>query len=415
LIPRILSLPGVLDELRPGRTVYIPGASGELRCLQECFASAPERLAGVTLVSCLLPGMNSFDYAALDPHCRLETFLLPPSLRRSFEQQRVAVFPLAYSAVAAHLAGRLIDVAFLHVTPAREGLCSFGIAADFGPIVARSARRRIGILNRAMPRPVHSPSMDIDAFDAVVEIDEPPPSAVISPAGAALEAIARHVAALVPDGATIQTGIGQAPTAIWRALSGHRDIRLWSGVVTDGFFGALDAGVMAAAGHVAGIAYGSARIYQRLDESAAVAFADVRTTHAAATLSKIDRFVAINSALEVDLFGQANLEWQDGRLSSGVGGAPDFNAAARGSRDGRSILAMPSTARGGSISRVTARLTAPTASLARSELDTVVTEHGSASLLGLSLDERAHALIAVADPAHRHHLKHAWSEQRRKL
>jgi acyl-CoA hydrolase len=415
LRPRVLSPTEILDELRPGETVYIPGASGELRFLQECFASAPDRLAGVTLLSCLVPGINTFDYAALDPTCRLDTFLLPPPLRPSFEERRVAVFPLAYSAIATHLAGRPIDVGFFNVTPARDGLCSFGIAADFGPIVARTARRRIGILNRAMPRPLHSPSISLEAFDAIVEIDEPPRSPLVSSTDSCLQVIAHHVAALIPDGATLQTGIGQAPTAIWRALSSHRELRLWSGIVDDGFFSALDAGAMAVSRHVAGIAYGSAQMYERLNESETVSFADVQTTHAAAELSKIDRFMAINSAIEIDLFGQANLEWQEGRLISGVGGAPDFNSAARSSLGGRSILAMPATARSGSISRITARLTSPTTSLGRMDLDAVVTEHGSVSLRGLSMDERATALIALAGPAYRSALEQAWSDQRQNL
>ena len=118
------------------------------------------------------------------------------------------------------------------------------IAADFGPIVARSARRRVGIINHAMCRPVRSPTIPLDAFDAIIEIDESPVSAIIAPASPELQAIARHVAALVPHGATLQTGIGQAPAAVWAALCGHKELRLWSGVVTDGFLSALDAGAM---------------------------------------------------------------------------------------------------------------------------------------------------------------------------
>jgi acyl-CoA hydrolase len=414
-MPRTISAKQLLDEFSPGRCAYIPGANGELHLLQALFAEAPEVLSGVTLVSCLLPGLNRFDYAALDLGCRLETFMLPPPLRPSFMAGRTLVFPLSYSAIGARLAERQIDVAFLHVTQAQAGACTFGVAADFGPIVSRTARRRIGILNHAMPRPTHSPSIPLHGFDAIVELDEPLPAAKATPDSPELRAIARHVAALVPDGATLQIGIGQAPDAVWRALGGHKGLTLWSGIVTDGFFAALDAGAMASVGHVAGIAYGNTASYGRLDRSAAVAFKDVETTHAASALGQLDRFTAINSALEVDLFGQANLEWQAGRLSSGVGGAPDFNAAARRSPGGRSIVAMPATARDGTISRISARLNTPTVSLGRAELDTVVTEHGAASLAGLSMEARAQALIAVAAPQYRQELERAWSEQRKKL
>jgi acyl-CoA hydrolase len=414
-MPRLVRPEMLLDELRPGLSVYIPGASGELRCLQTLFSIAPQCLAGVRLVSCLLPGMNSFDYAALDPGCRLETFMLSPQLRPSFMEGRTQIFPLAYSAVAERFATVPVDVAFLHVTPAQGGACSFGVAADFGPIVAASARRRVGILNRAMPQPRNSPSISIDAFDVIVEIDEPLAIAPPTPETPELEVIARQVAALVPHGATLQVGIGQAPTAIWKGLRAHQQLRLWSGVVTDGFFDALDFGAMAATGHLAGIAHGSAALYKRLDRSAVVDFADVHITHAAGSLARIDQFIAINSALEVDLFGQANLEWQAGRLISGAGGAPDFNAAARRSRGGRSIIAMPATARGGTVCRISACLEAPAITLGRTELDAVVTEYGTAELAGLSMDARAEALIAIAAPAHRAGLERAWLEQRQRM
>jgi acyl-CoA hydrolase len=404
----------VLDEFRPGRVIYLPGASGELRWLQALLASEPGRLREVTLVSCLLPGMNAFDYAALDPGCRLETFLLPVGLRSSFVDGRILVFPLSYSAIAAHLAVRAVDVAFLHLTAPVGGGCSFGVVADFGPIMAASARRRIGIVNRRMPCPVRSPTVPLDGLDAIVEIDEPLGSIAVEPLSPQIHAIAGHIAALVPDGATLQTGIGQAPAAIWRALHSHRRLRLWSGVVTDGFLDALDAGATFNSEHVAGIAHGSSQLYERFHKRAVVDFADVRTTHSAQRMGSIECFVAINSALEVDLCGQVNLEWQAGRLISGVGGAPDFTAAARRSLGGRSIIAMPATARGGTISRITPRLSVP-ASLARSEVDTIVTEFGAASLSGLSMEGRAQALIGLAAPPYRADLERAWSAYRATL
>jgi acyl-CoA hydrolase len=403
----------LLDHFRPGSTVYVPGATGELRFLAEALAAEPERLAGVGLVSCLVPGMNSFDYAALHPRARLTTFLLPPALRASFEAGRVRVLPLAYTAAAEHLAALEPDVAVLHVTPAQNGLCSFGTCADFGPLVAPSARRRIGVINPCLPRPLNAPTIPLDAFDAVVEADEPPATHTEGTPSPELLRIADRVAELVPDGAAVQTGIGSAPAAVWRALSGRRGLRLRSGMVTDGFLHALDAGAMVDGGHLAGVAFGTETLYARMHASDQVVFADVRTTHGAPALGDVDRFTAINSALELDLLGQANLEWQGGRLISGLGGAPDFNAAARRSPGGCSILALPSTARGGSISRISVRLNAPAASLGRGDLDTVVTEHGVARLLGLSMDERAEALIAIAAPHHQAELQAGWEQLRR--
>ncbi len=402
----------LLDAFRPGRTIFLPGGPGEIVALHTALTAEPDRLRGVHLVCPMIPGMNGFDYAALHPDVRLTTFMLPPAVRASFEAGQVRLLPIAYSAIARHIAALRPDVAILHLTPPENGACSFGIAADFGPIVASAATLRIGVLNAAMPRPSVGPTIERYALDDVVEIEQPVMTAPESPIRSAVATLAAIVADLVPDGAAIQTGIGGAPGAVWDRLAAKRDLRLVSGLVTDGFLAARDAGAMADAGHVAGIAYGSARLYAALDRSAAVAFADARTTHAAA-LAALPKFTAINSALEIDLFGQANLEWRAGRQMSGVGGAPDFLRAARASAGGQAIVALPATAGGGTISRIVARLTAPAVSLARTDIDVVATEYGIARLGDLSVDERAAALIAVAAPDVRETLARDWAALRR--
>jgi acyl-CoA hydrolase len=177
-----------------------------------------------------------------------------------------------------------------------------------------------------------------------------------------------------------------------------------------------EAGALAKDGaHITGLAYGSADFYRFLAESDLVEFADTRITHGAAALATVDRFTSINSALEIDLFGQANLEWRGDRVISGVGGAPDFVRAARRSVGGKSIIALASTAGGGKITRIAPRLSSPTASISRTDIDTVVTEFGVASIADRPLDERAEALIAVAHPDHRSGLMDAWREMRARL
>ena len=132
-----------------------------------------------------------------------------------------------------------------------------------------------------------------------------------------------------------------------------------------------------------------------------VRFATTLETHGYGELSALPRLISINSALEIDLFGQVNVEWQGLRLSGGVGGGPDFMRAASNSHGGRSIVALPASAKGGSVSRIVSRLTSPSTSIARSDIDTVVTEHGVADLRDKGLDERAEALIALAAPQFR--------------
>ena len=402
----------ILAEFRPGLEVYLQGAGGEPLALRAILAAAPEALAGVSITSCLLPGINNFDYAALHPNARLTVFMLPPALRTSFEAGRVAVRPLAYSEIAeAMAAGPAPDLAILQMTPPdAAGLCAFGPCTDFAPIVAPRARRRLAFVNPALPRPATGPTIPFAALDAVIESEGPFMTGEDAPVSPVQARIAARVAALVPDGAALQTGIGGAPAAAVAALVDRRGLIVRSGMVTEGYRALEEAGALApGARHVTGLAHGTADFQAWACER--IEFADARTTHGRAALAGIERFFALNSALEVDLFGQANIEWRSGRLVSGLGGASDFARAARASPGGRAVLALASTA--GALSRITPRLTAPSVSLAANDVDTVVTEHGVAELRGLCLDARAEALIAIAAPEHRAALAEAWTGMRR--
>jgi acyl-CoA hydrolase len=406
----------VLAEFRPGLRIYIQGATGEPLALREILGDAPEALAGVDIVAGLLPGMNDFDYAALHPTARLTTFLLPPALRASFEAGRVHVPPQPYSAIAEGLRdGAPLDLAILQVTPPdAEGLCSFGPCADFAPLVWPRAARRLAFVNANLPRARRGPTIPVGAIEVAVEARDAFITGEDAAPGAAQLAIAEAIADLIPDGAAIQTGIGVVPAAAVAALAGRGGLVVRSGMVTEGYRALAQAGALAAgARHVTGVALGSEDFMRWAAE--VFEFADATVTHGAASLAVVQRLHAINSALEIDLFGQANIEWRAGRLVSGLGGAPDFAKAARRSPGGRGFLALPSTAAGGAVSRIVGRLDAPTVSIPRDDTDVVVTEHGLADLRDTGLDGRAHALIAIAAPAHRERLGREWDAIRRKL
>jgi len=404
----------VLAEFRPGLEVYLQGAGGEPLALRPILQGAPEALAGVRLTSCLIPGINDFDYAALHPDARLTVFMLPPALRASFEARRVTVRPMAYSHIAELMsAGPPADLAILQVTPPdAAGLCSFGPCVDFAPLVWPRAKRRLAFVNAALPRPHRGATIPFEALDVTIDAEGPFITGRDAPPSPAQDEIAQRVAALVPDGASIQTGLGGAPAAAVAKLARHRRLVIRSGMVTEGYrvlaeSGALDPG----ADHITGLAYGSAAFMAWAAER--WMFADASNTHGAAALAATPYFFAINSALEVDLFGQVNVEWRGGRLVSGTGGAPDFARAARLSPGGRAILAVPASA--GPISRIVPRLETPTVSLPGSDADLVVTEHGVADMRDASLDARAEALIAIAAPEHRLRLAEAWTRMRREF
>jgi acyl-CoA hydrolase len=411
-----LDIARVRAEFQPGGSIYVQGGVGEPLALRGVLASSPEVLADVRLTACLLPQMNEFDYAGLHASARLITFLLPEASRASFAAGRVEVRPLPYSQIAAALAeDPPFDLAILQVTPPdAHGRCSFGPCADFAPIVWPRARRRLAFVNARLPRTPHGPTIPFEALDVAIDATGPFITALELPATPQLAAIGARVAALVPDGAAIQTGIGGAPAVAVRCLANRRGLRVRSGMVTPGYRTLADAGALDPHFlHVTGLALGDEDFMRWA--AARFRFEDVRTTHGASALVDTGGLYAINSALEVDLFGQVNLEWRGGRLFSGLGGAPDFTRAARLS-GGRAILALPAAGRGASGgSRIVPRLPGPTVSLPRDDTDLVVTEHGVAELTGASLEARAERLIAIASPEHRRGLEEAWAALRRTL
>jgi acyl-CoA hydrolase len=408
----------VLEAFKPGRRIYIPGASGESTALAEALAADPARLRGVNLVSCLLPGINNTDYAALHPESRLTVFLPGPFLRASFAAGQLEVPAMSYAGIAAGFdKGPMFDVAVAQVAPPDpDSSCSLGIAADFSGIAWRNARRRVAIINPAMPRTKRSPRIFLDEADIVVTADAPLLCAGPFRTTPQLTAIAEHVVNLVPDGAAIQLGIGGAPAVVWRHLTSHRNLTISSGIVVDDLSRLVESGALQAGkAHLTGIAYGTMAFYRYLAESDLVAFGSTLETHNFVRLAALPRFTSINAAIEVDLFGQVNSEWRGGQLISGVGGGPDFMRGAAASAGGRSIITLPATAKGaaGTVSKIVPKLESHTVSIARSDVDTIITEYGVAELKGRSLGARAEALIEIAAPEYRDELVAAWRAMRR--
>ena len=229
--------------------------------------------------------------------------------------------------------------------------------------------------------------------------------------------IGAHIAALCQDGDTLQFGLGNVQQAVLKALHNHRDLKVHAGMISTPLADLIDQGAIAdGPGAVTtGVAIGTSDFYQRASAEKRIQYAPVSYTHAISTLAKLPNFKAINSCIEIDLFGQANAEFINGRQISGTGGLVDFLRGAAASPTGRGILALTSTARNGTISRIVPRLPRDATSISRADVDTVVTEHGAAELKYKSIDERAEALIEIADPSYRDHLQSEWREIRKSL
>jgi 4-hydroxybutyrate CoA-transferase len=270
-----------------------------------------------------------------------------------------------------------------------------------------SAATRIAVINPALPDLRRGPRRALDDFTHVCEREGPVLQLRPAEPDAVSLEIAARVAAFVPDGATIQMGIGRIPGQVMAALAARRGLRFHSGIVTSGVRALIESGAVAGEGSVVAASYGGdAAFYAWLAGRPECVSAPVRHTHHPATLAAIDGLLAINSAIEVDLQGQINAEWLGDRRISAPGGLPDFSHAAQRCRDGLAVVALPSTDGSGRHSRIVARLAVPP-TLAAGGIDLVVTEHGAADLRGLTARERAKRLASIAAPAFREALTSA--------
>jgi len=334
---------------------------------------------------------------------------------RTLEQAgRLTILPSSYLELPTVLASR-IDVLMLNLADDGQGHFSFGAAHEYlVPLVDR-ARLVIAEVNEQTPWTHGERVLGHDDIDILVRtsrpLAEPPPAKP----GEADDAIARHVAGLVEDGATLQIGVGALPETILSALSGHHDLGLHTGLVTDGVVDLIEAGMLTNARKtldpgisIAGFAAGGRRLLDHLHDNRSFCFRQTAYTHGPSVLERLDRFTSINAALEVDLTGQINAEVAGGRYVGAVGGAGDFLRGAQRSRGGVPIVALPATVTGrnGVTSRIVASLSGPV-STPRSDVGFIVTEYGVADLRGQTLLERRRRMIEIAAPQFREVLERA--------
>jgi acetyl-CoA hydrolase len=325
---------------------------------------------------------------------------------------KLDILPCHYSQLPGLIAsGQLkVDVLLLQLAPANErGELSLSIAHEYLIPALATARVVIAEVNERAPWTCgERPLLEAD-IDFIVRSARAPLELVHPPAGAAELAVARNVAALIGDGATLQFGLGALPDAILAQLVDRRDLGVHSGAIGDPVADLVQAGVITNARKsidrgvtVAGVMFGSKRLHDFAHNNRQIQFRSCAYTHGAGVLAQIENFVALNSAVEVDLSGQINAEVAAGVYVGAVGGAVDFLRGAQRSKGGLPIVALPSTA--GRHSRIVARLNGPV-STPRSDAGIIVTEYGVADLRGAGLAERARRMIAIAHPDEREKLE----------
>jgi len=409
-MPRSLSATDLAGLLSPGQRIFVPGLASELPLIRRALEACPEAASDITFCGALVPGINSFDYASLHRSSRVEALFVSPLHAASMAAGQVDQIPLGYHAAFQHYGQTSFDLVVVHVSPPDvAGRCSLGVTTDFAEAALRGARRVMAVVNPLMPRTA-GPSIAFESFDFVIEESSTLPSlAAEASADPASIRIAENVAALIRDGDCLQFGIGKLPGLILGSLGDRRRLTVHSGLVTDAVLPLLEAGSLAGPEHagrrpvVTNALVGTSNLYERATSDEFL-FANVGYTHAFDTLSHLTNFVSINSAIEVDLFGQVNSETIAGRPVSGIGGAGDFIRGANAYIGGRAIVALPSVTAKGKSRLVTRFDAGAPVSIPRSEGIIVVTENGVADLRGKSVRRRAEALIEIAADVHREEL-----------
>jgi len=417
---RWIDADGAACLLESGMTVFVAGATAEPREILEALARHADRCAEVRFVSVSIPGLNAVDFTALHPQAKSTAFFATRTNRVSVAEGRTDFLPLQYRAIYDYLEHDLeIDVAILQLPPAGEdGNFSVGIGADFAPAVLEKAGLVIGEINSRQPAPADAPTLPPAKLDFAVACERPVPTLPAAKLSETVRAIGGHVADLIRDGDCMQIGMGAIPDATLGALAGKNDLGFHSGMIANGVMALARAGnltgskkTLDAGKIVTGATLGDQALIDWAGETSTLAFRPVGYTHDIGVTRRVDNFVSINSALQVDLFGQVNSDMLDGRQVSGTGGSVDMMRGAALSRGGRSIIALKATAAGGNISCIVSALPPQHATTAlRTDVDYVVTEYGARRIRHLSWQARAEALIEIAAPQFRDTLRDEWRD-----
>jgi acetyl-CoA hydrolase len=365
--------------------------------------------------------IGSAEYVApeMSGHLRVNTLFISDNVRAAVNDGRADFTPCFLSEIPGLFrSGALpLDAALVQVSPPDDhGFCSFGVEVGITKTAAQSARRVIAEINPRMPRTLGDSFIHISKLNAIVQVDYPLPEVHMAADDPVAERIADHVASLIPDYATLQTGIGAIPDAVLKRLTGHKDLGIHTELFADGVIDLVQRGVITGEKKslhpgkmVAGFLLGTQKLYDFVNDNPVVELHPSEYVNDPFVVAQNDRMVAINSAIEVDLTGQVCSDSIGTRLYSGVGGQVDFIYGASRSKGGVPVIGLPSTLEkkdGSRLSKIVTMLK-PGAGVVttRSHVHYVVTEHGVADLYGKTISQRAKALINVAAPEFREALE----------
>lgn len=415
---RLAAAEAALDAIESGNRVYIHMGAAAPQALIRALCSHAPRLRNVEILHCITLGAAPYTEPQYAGSFRHNALFVAANTRAAAQAGRADYIPIFLHEIEGlFLSGALpIDVALIQATPPdRHGWMSLGTDVDISLTAAKKARRLIVQVNRKMPRTYGDSIIHAAEAERIVEFDEPLPEFDQGEITPVHEAIAEHVAGLIPNRATIQVGVGGIPEAVLARLVNHTGLGVHTEMFSDGLIRLIECGAVTNACKtllpnkvVASFAMGSRALYEYIDDNPLFEFRPNRFTNDPSVIARNARMVAVNSALEVDLTGQVCSDSIGPLPFSGVGGQVDFIRGAAHSEGGVPIIALPSTARGGQVSRIVPALK-PGAGVVTSRADVrwVVTEFGAVNLHGRNLRQRAELLISIAHPAFREGLERA--------
>ena len=407
-----ISAQEAVSRIRSGQHVLIgSGCAAPEMLVKALTARAPE-LHDVEILSILTMGAAPYADPALQGSFRHSAFFIGPNVRAAVRAGAADYTPVFLHEIPRLIrSGRIhIDAALVQVSPPdKSGRMSLGISVDIVRAAVESARLVIAQVNPRMPRTRGESLLPRDAFDLLVDGDAPLLELPQRETIAGAEAIGNYCAGLIEDGSTIQMGIGAIPDAVLASLKGKNDLGVHSEMFSDGLIPLIDSGVVNGRRKtihkgrvITSFCMGSRKLYEMIDDNPLYEFHPSDYTNDPFIIAQNDRMVSINSALQVDLTGQLCADSIGTRFFSGFGGQVDFIRGASRSKGGKAILALPSTAKDGAISRIVPTLDLGAGVVTtRADVDFVVTEWGVASLKGRSVRERALALVSIAHPKFR--------------
>lgn len=420
---KIVTAEQAVGVIRSGNRVFLTGNCSVPQKVMAALVERAPRLTDVEIVQVLTIGNANYVAPEMSGHLRVNTLFISDNVRQAVNEGRADFTPCFLGEIPGLFKnGSLpLDVALIHVGPPDEhGFCSFGIEVGVTKTAAQSAKVVIAEVNPNMPRTLGDAFIHFSKLDYIVPVEYSLPELPMGATSELSQKVARHIAGMIPNGATLQMGIGGIPDAVLHELTGHKHLGVHTEMFSDGIINLVERGVIDGEMKslhpgkiIAGFMLGTSRLYDFVNDNPIVEMHPTEYVNDPFIISRNDRMVAINSAIEIDLTGQVCSDSIGSRLYSGVGGQVDFIYGASRSKGGIPIIALPATAtlKGQVITKIVPLLKVGAGVVTtRNHVRFIVTEHGVADLYAKTLRQRAKSLINIAAPEFREGLERSARE-----